>query len=65
MTPLMWLDRDEIVEASLLGPFNNGPGLPPTSEEEAVLLGDELEPREAQEATISPLNAQEPPNQKN
>ena len=37
--PLMWLDSDEIVEASLLGPTNDRPVTPPTKEEEAVLQG--------------------------
>ena len=54
MALLMWLDRDEIVEASLLGPADNGPRAPATLEEEDVLLGDELELQEAQEATTSP-----------
>ena len=62
MAPLMWLDGDEILEASLLGPTDDGSGVPPTLEEEAVLLGDELKP---QEATTSPLNAQKPPKLKN
>ena len=37
--PLMQLDSDKIMEASLLGPTNNRPIMPPTSEIEAVLLG--------------------------
>ena len=52
--PLMQLDGDEIIEASLLGIIDNRPITPPTLEEEAVLLGDELEPQEAQEVTMSP-----------
>ena len=53
MAPLMHLDGDEIVEASLLGPTVNGLGMSPTPEE-AVLLGNEMEPLEAQEATMCP-----------
>ena len=49
--PLMWLDSDEIIEASLLGPSNNRPVTPLATEEEAVLPGDELEPKEALEVT--------------
>ena len=64
MAPLMWLGGDEIVEASLLGPANDGPGVPPTLEEEAVLLGDELEPQEAQEVTISLAECPETPKPK-
>ena len=33
VAPLMWLEWNEIVEASLLGPTDNGPGAPQTSEE--------------------------------
>ena len=47
----MHLDRDEIVEALLLGPADNGPRMSPKPEEEALLLGDEPEPQEGQEAT--------------
>ena len=36
MAPLMQLDRDEILEASLLGPTNDKPRMPPISNEEAV-----------------------------
>ena len=54
MAPLMWLDSDEIIEASLLGPANNRPITPPTTGEEAVLLGDEPEPQEALEVTTLP-----------
>ena len=43
MAPLMQLDGDEIAEASLLRPTDDGPIAPPTSEEEAVLLRDEPE----------------------
>ena len=64
MAPLMWLDGDEIVEASLPKPADNGPGVCPTSEEEAVLLGDEPEHKESQEATTSSLNVQESLNMK-
>ena len=60
----MWLDRDEIVEASLLGATNDRPGVTPTLEEEAVLLGKELEPQEAQEATTSPPECLEIPKPK-
>ena len=41
MATLMWLDSDEIMEASLLGPADERPIMPPTAEEEAVLLGNE------------------------
>ena len=51
--PLMQLASDEIVEASLLGPANDKPLMPPTMEEDAVLLGDEPEPQEAWEVTTS------------
>ena len=47
MAPLMQLDRDEIIEASLLDPTNDRPRTPPVLKEVAVLLGDELEPQEA------------------
>ena len=43
--PLMQQDSDKIIEASLLGPTNDRPIMSPTLEEEAVLLGDELEPK--------------------
>ena len=66
MAPLMHLEGDEMVEALLLGSTNNGPRMSPTPEEEAVLLGDELEPQEAQEGTIFPLeHPGETPNPKN
>ena len=67
--PLVCLDGDEIVEASLLGPADNGPRIPPTLTEEAVPLGDEPEPQEVQEATTCPcehphvLKPQEPAKQ--
>ena len=54
MVPLIHLDGDEIVETLLLGPTDNAPGTSPTPEEEAVLLGDEPECLEAQEATMCP-----------
>ena len=54
MSTLMHLDGDEIVEALLLGPADNGPRMSPTAEEEAVLLGNEPEPLGAQEATTCP-----------
>ena len=60
---LMDLEADEIVEMSLLGPTDNGSRMSPTLAEEAVLLGDELEPQEAQKATTCPhehLGAPEP-----
>ena len=41
MAPLMWLNSDDIVEASLFGPTNNRPITSPSMEEEAVLWGDE------------------------
>ena len=58
MVPLMHLEGDEIVEASLLGPPDNGPRISPTLEEEAVLLGDDPEPQEVQEATTFLVNTQ-------
>ena len=51
--PLMQLGGDEIVKALLLGPTNDRPIMPTTMEEEAVLLGDEQEPQEAQEVNTS------------
>ena len=48
----MQLDSDETVETSLLGPADNGPIMPLTLEEEAVLLGDEMEAQKAQEVTM-------------
>ena len=54
MEPLMCLDGDGIMGALLLGPTDDGPRTSPTPEEQAVLLGDELEPLEAQEATTYP-----------
>ena len=54
MTPLMLLDGDEIMEASLLRPTENVPRMPPTLEEEALLLGDEPEPQGGQEVTTFP-----------
>ena len=53
MPPLMWLDGDEIMEASLLGPANDKPIMFPTMEEKAVLLGDEQELQEVWEGTTS------------
>ena len=52
MTPLVWLDSGEIIEASLLGPTNDQPITPSIMEEEAVLLGEEPEPVESLEVTI-------------
>ena len=49
----MQLDSDDIIKASLLDPANDKPGTPPTLEEEAVLLGDEPEPQDAQEVIMS------------
>ena len=43
----MHLGGDEIVEALLLGPADNGLRTSPTPEEEAVLLGDKQEPQGA------------------
>ena len=54
MAPLMQLDCDEIIEASLLGPANDRPITPPTTEEEVVLLGHGPEPQEALEVTMPP-----------
>ena len=65
MVPMMCLDGDEIVEASLLGPADGVPKTSPTPEEEAVHLGDELEPQEAEEATICPCEHLGAPKAKN
>ena len=65
MASLMWLDGDEIVEASLLGPTDDKLRVPLTSEEETLLLGDEPETQEAPKTITSPLNAQKPLNPKN
>ena len=54
MAPLMCLEGDEIVEASLLGPTDDESRMCPTPEEEALLLGDEPEPQEAKQATMFP-----------
>ena len=54
MVPLMHLEGDEIVEASLLRPADDEPGMSPTPAEEAVLLKDEPEPQETQEAAALP-----------
>ena len=51
MAPLICLEGDEIVQALLLGPTDDGPRMSPILEEEAVLLGGEPEP---QEATVLP-----------
>ena len=61
----MWLDGDEIVDASLLWPTDNGPRVAPMSEEETLLLGNEPEPLKAQEATMFPLEAWRFTNLKN
>ena len=44
MAPLMNLNGNDIVEASLLKPTGEEPRSCPTPEEEAVLLGKEDEP---------------------
>ena len=53
MAPLMHLSGDEIVEASLLEAMDDEPRTSPTLEEEATLLGEELELQEAQGAMVS------------
>ena len=53
MAPLMCLNRDEIVEASLLEPMGNKPRTSPNLVEEATLLGEELWTPDAPEATAS------------
>ena len=58
MAPLIHLEGDEILEASLLGPTDDGPRLSLTLGEEAVLLGDEPEP---EEATTFPCECPETP----
>ena len=40
MVPLMSLNGDNFVEASLLEPTGNELGTSPTQEEEAILLGE-------------------------
>ena len=52
MAPLIQMDGDEIIEASLLGPANDRPVMSSTIEEEAVLLRDELGPQKAPEVTM-------------
>ena len=48
MAPLMHLEGDEIVEALLLGPMQMMDlECPHHLQEEAAILGDELEPQEA------------------
>ena len=47
MVPLMCLNGDEIVEASLLETMDDKPRTSPNLEEEAVILGEELEAQEA------------------
>ena len=42
MAPLMTLSSDDIVELSLLKPMGNKHRTPPTLEEEATLLGEEI-----------------------
>ena len=42
------------METLLLRPMDDGPRMSPTLVEEAVLLGDEPEPKEAQEAASLP-----------
>ena len=54
MAPLMHLEGDKIVEASLLWPMGNGLRKSPTLVKEAVLLGGEPELQEAQEAAALP-----------
>ena len=60
----MLLDRDEIVEASLLEPADDGMIAPSTQKEKALLLREELEPQEAQEATTSPWKPRNPQTQR-
>ena len=54
MVPLNHLEGDEIVEASLLRPADDGSRISPTLAEEAVLLGDKQGLQEAQKATALP-----------
>ena len=63
--PPIQLDSDKIIEASLFGPINDRPIMPPTSEEEAVLLGNEPELQEALELPHLPLNIPKSRNQRN
>ena len=53
VAPLMILNGDDIVESSLLEPMGDEPATSPTLEDEAILLGEELELLEAPEATAS------------
>ena len=65
MVSLMYLEEEKIVEALLHRPVDDGPRTSPTLAEEAVLLGDEPEPQEAQEATTLPCEQpEEPPKPK-
>ena len=49
----MILRGDDIVEASLLKPAGDECGTFPTPEEEAIFLGEEVEPPEALESAAS------------
>ena len=53
MAPLMNLNGDDIVEASLLELIGNELRTSPTLEEDAALLGEELKPPEVPEAAGS------------
>ena len=58
----MSLNGDDIVEALLLEPTSNKPRTSPIPEEEASLLGEELELAEAPETTAPSLQeCPEPP----
>ena len=56
----MQLDGDKTMEASLLGPANDRPIMPLTTEEEAILLWDKQEAQEATTSCPEYLEAAEP-----
>ena len=61
MAPLMNLNGDDIVEALLLEAMRNEPRTCPIPEEEATLLGEELELPDTPEATASLQECPETP----
>ena len=48
MAPWMTFNGDDVMEASLLRPFEEEPGPSPTPEKETALLGEEDDPQEPQ-----------------
>ena len=65
MAPLMWLDRDEIVEALLLGPTDDGPGMSQHWRKKLHSWMMNWSPRRLRRLLHSPMNAQKSPNTKN